>query len=518
MRYFGIRAAALMIFMMAGFVAACAGEDGADKTETKADAAARDVSPETAETRLSVPHAGKTLDCLVRTGLTPVHDAAGEEQAKMFSVSYLLDGGARERPVLFVFNGGPGASSYYLHVGVFGPKVFDTGGDGLEIPPPPYRLVDNPDTLLDVADMVFVDPVGTGYSRASKAEKDDDKAKGATEKDFWEVDKDIESVAEFIRVWLLENGRWGAPVYIAGESYGGLRAAGLASGLEDIGIAPSGVILVSPAISYQELAGNSENYAAVVTQIPSLTAVAHYHGRLHPELQGLSRDDAVAKAVEWARGSLLPGLWDGNRIPADEFDALVDAMSYYTGIEAAEIRARRLQLSNDVFNSLLLRDRGVFLSLYDGRMTAPGSRYAYGEDPAFVISGEPYRTAYMRYLNETLGLKVMRPYVYLSRETNRAWDFTQGARGLAGYPSTGPRLGEAMRRLPFLRVFLATGRYDVLTTAESALQTMARLDVPRERLERNFISHMYEGGHMFYTNANERRRLCDDLRDWMKSK
>ncbi len=327
----------------------------------------------------------------------------------------------------------------------------------------------------------------------------------------------MESLVEFIRVWLNDNDRWGAPIVIGGESYGGLRAGGVANSLADIGVAPSGVLLISPAMSYRDVQFDDENYIEFTSVFPSMAAVAHYHGRLKEDLQQLSVDELVKKVNDWRENRFIPLYRQGNRMAPETFDALAQELADFIAIPVEGIKAGRLKIDTDDFSTHLLRDSGRFVGLYDGRTTAYGYSYQGGEDPAHVICGEPYQTAFMRYLTETLGLFSHREYLFLSEEAFRNWDFTLGARELAGYASTVGSLSKAMRRLPYLKVFLAMGRYDMVTPPESAQQSLSKMDIPPDRLAENLESRIYEGGHMMYANPDERKRLSEDVRAWLET-
>lgn len=491
-------------------------DDSSDKKEEK-------KAPEKTENTLTNIINGKSLEYVVKTDLISLQSDDDEESALVFSTSYQAKGGDSNRPVLFLYNGGPGASSIYLHIGAFGPKGFLTHDSGVTPPKPPYAIEDNQDSLLDVVDLVFIDPVGTGYSRAAdgKKESEDSKAENKkaakeTNKDFWDVDKDIASIAEFVRVWLTENNRWGSPVFLGGESYGGLRTAGLAGELEDAGVAPSGVILISPVISYMDVweLSTRENRNAPILLFPSLAMTAHYHKRLSAELQAMDRDAFGDMVQKWCESDYLPALRKGNRLGAAERKELAGKISELCGIPADVVLAENLIVSQGVFCSYLLRDKHLFLSGYDGRATAYGSKYDYEEDPTNSVAGESYRTAFMRLLTETLGLKASRRYRFMSPDAFMAWDFTQGGRGLGGFPSTVGHLGSAMRRFPSLKVFAALGRYDLVTPSYSVLHSLARLDIPAERVG-DIVHHVYEGGHMMYTNVEAKKQLADDLRQWI---
>lgn len=509
----------ILLCSMFASAASCAEEaKKADEQTASKEEKDEDGDLEKGEKKLSAAIGGKSVGYTVKTGMTPILDDDGEEKASIFSTSYIMDGGVRERPVLFLFNGGPGSASVYLHGGSFAPMYFPGKGQGLEMAAPPYKFEANPHSLLDVADLVFVDPVGTGFSRMAEKKKGDKEAKGDGDA-FWGVKGDIESMVEFVRMWLVENDRWGAEIYLAGESYGGLRAAGMASELEEIGVAPSGVVLISPALSYRDIdRGLDNDITPFANVLPTMTAVAHYHKRLGGGLQELPAEEAVARAVRWVEERLIPGLRAGNRLGAEERGTLIREISEYTGIPAAEIGARNMRLDATEFSTYLLRDNGEFIGLYDGRLRAPGYSWTMSEDPTMSIAGEPYKTAFMRFLTETIGIKPKRGYVYSSGDAHKAWDFTLGYKGRLGFIATDAELAESMRRLPFMRVFLAMGRYDLVTPPESALQSLSRMEVPADRLAKNLTSKFYDGGHMMYTNPEALEALSNDLRKWLTRK
>ena len=494
------------------------------KDEVKSEAGTKKQSSmETVEVKQSVSLGGKNLSYLVRAGEIPIFDKDGREAGRIFSTAYLTEvkDGRNSRPVTFMFNGGPGAASLYLHIGAFGPKYLPLKDQGLEVPRPPYKLADNPNTPLDVTDLVFVDPIGTGFSRAAGKVGEGDDKREIKPSDFWGVEKDLNSMAEFIRVWLTENKRWGSPVFLAGESYGGLRVAGLTTALSDIGVAVSGVALISPALSYQDIIQTSDNFISQIHIVPTFSAIAHYHGRLNPELQALSVEEVSEQARQWAETDLLKALWQGNRLSEEDLKAVAEQMSRFIGIPQDELIHRRLRLLEYQFHDLLLKDRNLITGRYDGRATAPnpgGLHYYYGrgEDPSYTITQESYQSALMDYFFTVLKLSTNNRYLNLNEEVITGWQFNfDPYNGMLGFPGTVNQLAENMRRWPFLQVFLAMGRYDTATPPESALAALSRLEVPRERLKTNIETHIYEGGHMMYTNSEAAGELGVHFRTWL---
>ena len=442
------------------------------------------------------------------------------ETARIYYTSYRIQGGTRERPVTFVFNGGPGSASLFLQMGMFGPRGVTVGDKGLTIPATPYAVTDNPDCVLDVTDLVFVDPVGTGFSRASLKPAESGKGEGTRDtKPFWGVEEDLNSLAEFVRVWLSQNRRWGAPVVLCGESYGGLRVAGLAAYLIDgENIVPDGIVLISPALSYAELIGDSYNRNPALHSMPVAASTALYHGKLGREFEGTSPFEYRERVRQWAEEVYAPALLKGRLLPPEQEDAVAAELSRFTGIPKPDILRRSLLVDVDLFVDRVLGYDGVFVSGYDTRLTAPDAPgRGWGEDPSNVVTGPSFVTAWRRYLEEELGVETDREYVLLSYEANGAWNFASGREARRfGYPGTVHNLSSAMRRFPDMKLLVASGLYDAVTPAESVLYSLSRLEIPRDRLERNMILKIYEGGHMFYTNSEERRRFADDFRSFMQ--
>jgi len=266
----------------------------------------------------------QTLAYRATVGLLPLKDEKGAIAAKIFYTAYTLDADADPavRPLIFVFNGGPGSASIWLHMGALGPKRVDMGEEGF-MPPPPYKLIDNAHTWLDLGDLVFIDPVGTGYSRA---------ADPADNEKYWGLEEDLEAVGEFIRLYLSREKRWTSPLYLAGESYGTTRAAGLAGHLIDRGIAFNGVVLISTVMNFQTLRFTKANDLPYTLYLPSFCAAAHYHGKLDEELQERDLRALLREVVDWAEADYTVALAKGDRMSADERASIAEQLSRYTGL------------------------------------------------------------------------------------------------------------------------------------------------------------------------------------------
>ncbi|MCF7935652.1 MAG: septum formation initiator [Synergistales bacterium] len=446
---------------------------------------------------------GSSLAYTATAGFMPIYDDSGTEKAEIFYVAYEAEGEKKEkRPVTFAFNGGPGAAALWVHLGAFGPRIVSMDASGLEIPKPPFTLRDNGNTLLDQTDLVFVDPVGTGFSRAASEDE--------AAEEFWGVQADITSVGEFIRMYLNRRDRWNAPVYIAGESYGGLRAPGLAAFLQDMGVMPSGIILISPAPSYGDLDGDTTNERPYVHLAPAMAAAAHYHGKSGAGLPA-DRETLLEEARRWAKEDYLQGLWKGYDLRGDDREQLVREMAGYTGLPGAYLQAEDLRVSAYAFAGRLLREERRFLSLYDSRLTAYGSRYDFSEDPLMFMTGAPYITLFREYLEEDLGLEIDRRYIPLSEEANARWNFHSGALYRQyGYPNVVGQMAKAMRRDPHMDLFVAMGLYDMVCPRESVLYSLRHMEIPPERIG-DITFETYLAGHMLYTRASEHQKLKDDL-------
>ncbi len=478
-------------------------DPSSESPDTQSDSSEKAFIPQEASvTDHHVTVGGKKITYSARTELMPLFDESGEEIARIFYVAYSRTGGdAKNRPVTFAFNGGPGSSALFLHLGAFGPRTVKTAPGGIGLPRPPYMLEENPHTILDRTDLVFIDPVGTGYSRSSDPE----------DPRFLGVSEDILWVAQFIRMYLTRESRWGSPVCIAGESYGGVRATGLASVLMEMGIMPSGIILVSPVASYGDLIPDSSNDRPYVHDVAAMAAAAWYHGRLPEDLQRLPLEELTEKAGKWANGPYLKALWAGNDIGKEEFEAVVRELSRYTALPERDIKSLNLRVPVEVFLSGVLQDKRLMLSRYDARLTGPGGWYNYEEDPMFTVGGAPYQTAFMRYLIKDLGFSSDREYLSSSSEVINRWNFCSGSESFVGYPNTVELLASAMRRCDFLKVFVAMGAYDLTCTADSIRYTISRLDVPKDRLKENVTIRTYDGGHMMYSNPDALSKLKSDL-------
>ena len=457
---------------------------------------------------------GRRLEYKVRASFVPVRAGgldgqSGEPQAAVFTIAYAVatDAAAPVRPVCFAFNGGPGSSSIWLHLGALGPKRVPVADDGT-MPASPYAVADNPLTWLEHFDLVFIDPPHTGWSIAV-----DDKARKA----LLSVDGDVDALAEVMRAWLAANGRFGAPLYLAGESYGTTRGAALANRLLDLGLALDGVILVSCAMDLQSIVFGPGNDLPYALFLPALANVAQYHGRLKGGL-GASPAAARSAAEEFVASHYLAALHAGARLSATDRRRAEGRIADLTGLAPALVREKNLRISDQCFFVEGLRAQGRIVGRLDARSTAPmaasGAR-EFDFDPGIDSFNAPYTTATLAYYAR-LGLHDETRYEVLSMDVNKGWNWQRGEGNgkLNGYTSTSADLSRAMRRNARLRVFVASGRYDLGTPYSASDWSLAQLDAPAEVLAR--VTHRYyDAGHMMYTRSADLRQLKVDLAQWL---
>lgn len=499
--------AIVMLLLLAGRVPADEAPS-AEETFSSGNVAIAAFPEEPVVTRHRGTFGGRNLAYTATAGLMPLFDGrSGDERGRLFYVAYQAEGVKRleTRPITFVYNGGPGSPSLWLHMGLLGPKRSPVTDDGLTHPRPPYGTVDNGESLLDITDLVFIDPVGTGFSQTTPP--GDDEAGQA----FWGVWEDVEWVAEFIRLFLSRNDRWQSPLFLVGESYGGMRSCGLASQLQDLGIEPAGIVLVAPAVSYGELESDSANDRPYVHALPTMTAAAWAHGRLAPPLQALSLDEVVERAERFAFGPYRDALWKGAALADEERTALSRKLAELTGLPAPFWLRWNLRVDIDRFAGELLADERRFVSLYDSRLTGHGSEYRLWEDPLMARVGTAFVTAFQGYLQQDLEYLTDWSYKTSGDEAFHNWNWLSGMEnGFRGSPNTIRELELAMRRNPWMKIFVAMGRYDLVCPVDSVVYSLNRIDVPAETF-RNVTFRTYPAGHMMYLHEESLKNLKKDL-------
>jgi carboxypeptidase C (cathepsin A) len=452
-------------------------------------------------TRHTISIDGKMLEYSATAGYLSIMDENEKEEAKIFFVAYekLPSANQADRPITFAFNGGPGAASIWLHLGAMGPKYVPFPDNGTAMPRRP-KLIENDATWLDFTDLVFIDPVGTGFSRA---------AEGVEAKKFFEVEGDIASIGQFIQLYLSKFNRWLSPIYLAGESYGTTRAAGLAGHMQDkLGIYPAGLVLISSVLDFQTILFEENNDLPYVLVLPTMTATAWYHKKLPPDLQK-DLAAALAEVESWSLNVYLPALAKGEALSDAERDKIATELAKYTGLSKAYLLRSDLRVSNQRFTKEFLRNEKRLIGLMDSRVPGyPESNLGEysGYDPAFFITIGPLAMAMNAYVRGELGYKSDLPYEYLSRKANHSWDLDYQGRG---YLNVAPTLQEAMTKNTHLRVFIAGGYYDLTTPYYTNIYMARHLGLAKE-LRNNILFKHYPSGHQMYTDPAVRKKLKQD--------
>jgi carboxypeptidase C (cathepsin A) len=425
----------------------------------------------------------------------PVIDTKGATTASIFTISYLAEtGSSDQRPVSFVFNGGPGAASVFLHLGALGPRILETPENGAA-PSPPVRLVDNPASWLGFTDLVFVDPVGTGFSRGKGKEENPDKP-------FWDVRADIASLGSVIRLWLTKHQRWTTPVYLVGESYGGFRAAAMAQTLpHDVGVVVKGLVLISPALDLSALHQTERDLLAAAFALPSYAATAAAFGA-----PAGSNNAAIER---FALSDYLVGLAALKGQPSSG-DPFIRRVAEFAGVPEDIIRRHRGRIPRQVFAREIRRSQGEMVSLYDAMIARPaGPEGGEGAgDPLLQPAVAAYGTAFNAYLAEALGVHTDLPYRVLPRDVSQQWNWQgerqHGSEGLAMSSLEAALLGH-----PGTRVLIVNGRYDLVTPYLASRWLVDQLNVPAA-VRAMIQLRVYEGGHMVYMRPDTRSLLARD--------
>jgi len=447
---------------------------------------------------------GRTLKYTATAGLMPIQNAEGETQAHIFFIAYTLDNPPPQRPLTFAFNGGPGSASVWLHLGVIGPrrvKLLPQGG----MPPPPFELIDNDQTWLDQTDLVFIDPVGTGYSRAVKPELG---------KNFWSVQGDIQSVGEFMRLYLSRNQRWNAPLFLAGESYGTTRAAGLSGYLMSHGIALDGIVLVSTVLNFETLEFARGNDLPYLLYLPTYAATAWYYKRLSPDLQQQDLSKTLEEVKAWAATDYAAALAKGDALSPAERSAVIDRLARYTGLSKTYMDESNLRVEQGHFCAELLRDEKRIVGRLDSRFVgtnASGVSEAADYDPSEAGIRPPFTSMFNNYVRQELGYKSDVEYYILGGGV-RGWEWFPSHPGYSeqGYTNVSPALREALVKNPYMRLFMAMGYFDLATPFFAAEYTLDHLGLD-PKLRSNVSTGYYQAGHMVYIDSESLAKLKHDI-------
>jgi carboxypeptidase C (cathepsin A) len=481
-------------------------QDAAPKPEAAKPAAAA-PAPQVRSRDMVGTFGGQKIAYKVTMGDTILSSDDGKPEAVIVTTSYVKTPADSTRPVFFLYNGGPGSGTTWLQMGAFGPKRVAIPSDAKDDGAPPYPLLDNPDSLLDVADLVFIDPPGTGFSYLTQ---------GTDPKKYYGARQDGRAVAQVIRRWLNDNGRWSSPKFLGGESYGTFRTAVVVDELEgstynDVGL--NGLVLISTILDYTARDPYPGNEVAYIGTLPNMAAAAFYHGKA----KAASVEAIVEEARKFAIGPYASALLKGTDLPADERAAVRKELSRLTGLSETYLEQANIRVTSERFYKELLRDRGLTIGRLDARYT--GTDYDNAgetpdDDPSFYGIDAGYTAAINVWARETLGYRTDREYQSIGREPGRYWDWRLGETGRGLYINVAPLIGQAMRQNAGLRLFNAQGWYDFATPFFGAEYSLKRPGIPQERITWKY----YDAGHMMYVRDEDRAKLSADIRAFIRAR
>lgn len=482
----------LILFAFASLCLTSVAEESKKKDKDK------DAPKEPVVTKHAVEIDGKNIRYQATVGkLQLENDSDGKASADIFYVSYTVEGEkADERPVMFAFNGGPGSSAVWLHLAALGPRIVPTSIDGTKPLAPPHRVIENPHSILDVADLVFIDPVSTGYSRAADKQ-------GAGK--FHGLDGDIASVSDFIRRWVSENKRWASPKYVLGESYGGIRATGVTNYLnQQFGMPVNGVVLLSSLLDYRTLSPSQGNFLAYEVFLPTYTALAIHHGKIEGD-----KDALLTEAKAFASGPYASAIRAGRELPEARRQEIAKKMASLIGIDIETILDSNLRVHPTRFRSSLLKDEGLSLGRFDGRVAwpAPKNSNPYpSQDPSYDVIYGPISSALLDYFTRDLDWQEAPAYRILSGKV-RPWKWGREN----SYANVSDRLQSALMSNPKLRVLIQRGRSDLATPGEGITYSINQLVELPDSLREQIQYADYDAGHMFYLNQPDLEKMRKDL-------
>lgn len=450
---------------------------------------------------------GESMRYRAVAGETYIRDEKAAPAASFFTVSYLkadVDDSAA-RPVAFIFNGGPTSPAHWLHMGAFGPRRIAVPSDAVNAGAAPFSIVDNADSPLSIADLVFIDPIGTGYSRPLGTKET---------KAYWGLKEDARSVADFIETWITQERRWNSPKYLIGESYGTVRASLVAEMLGTSGIALNGIALVSAVQDYQSSRpragdGGILSYASF---LPSYAAIAWYHGKIQRD--GRTLESFLEEVRVFARTEYATALIANSRLSKDEYEHIAARLAAYTGLRTSYVKDSRLRVPVNRFFKELLRDQGQVIGRLDGRYVGQEADDA-GEsaeaDPASYGVAPAFCAAINAHLSE-LGVRMPRPYVMNKLIEEWNWQLDEKMPNGGGFINVIPHLGRVLRRNKDLRVMVALGYYDLATPFFGAENALSQLEGAQERID----YHYYEVGHMIFLHEPSRIQFLKHVRRFLQ--
>jgi carboxypeptidase C (cathepsin A) len=459
------------------------------------------VEERVSRTEHAIQIGGQNIAYTALAGTLVLRKDDGTPTASIFYVAYTQNGAdLGKRPVTFAFNGGPGSSSVWLHMGALGPRRVAMDPEGRALPPP-YKFLDNPYSILDLTDVVFIDPVSTGYSRAIPEN---------TASTFHGFTGDLQSVAEFIREYTTRNMRWGSPKFLVGESYGTTRAAALSGYLQqNFGMNLNGVLLISSVLNFGAISFDPGNDLPYILFLPTYAATAWEHKKLSKDLMAEGLIKVTEEARRYAAGPYSSALFKGDSIPAEERAAVVKNVSRLTGLPAEFVDQANLRIGMQRFAKELLRDRKRTVGRYDSRlegtdMDAAGERPDY--DPSYASVQAPFTAAWNEYVRSELKYDSDVNYEALSSKV-RPWSYREFENR---YVNVSEALRQAMTQNPYMKLFVACGYYDLATPFFSAEYSVDHMPLD-ERLRKNITWAYYEAGHMIYTDLKSLQKAKQDI-------
>ena len=446
---------------------------------------------------------GKTLNYTATVAQMPLKNPEGDTEAHIFYMAYTLDGQeSTKRPLTFCFNGGPGSASMWVHMGAMGPRSPRLMPNGT-MPPPPYEIKDNQDTWLDMTDLVFIDPVGTGYSRAKNIE---------IARRMNSVTGDIQSVGEFMRLYVTRNNRELSPLFIAGESYGTFRAAGLAGYLVDRGLAFNGVVLIGTTLNLETIWSRSDDLVYQL-EFPTYVADAYYHKKIASDLQSRSLKAVLDEAKTFAMGDYAAALAKGDDLSPAERKAIIAKLNRYTGLDPVYLDETNLRFDVSHFARELLRSEHETIGRYDGRLTGASSMDA-GEtaefDPSSTEITPPFTAAFTNYIRSELGYKT--DMYYYPSGGIQPWNYDVQN----GFGNTTSALRNALTKNPYMKVMVAAGYYDLATPFFAVEYTFKHMGLNPDMHKRISFEY-YQAGHMLYIDSQMHQKLHHDIGEFLSS-